>query len=122
MAYDEGLAGRVRDGLETRVSFREIKMFGGLCFLVNGNMACGITADRLMVRVGKEQYKETLMRPFVRPMTFTGRPMRGIVYVEPQGIETETALHEWLDLALAYALSLPPKEASNNKNMHIERG
>lgn len=109
MAYDDGLAARVRKRLESRERFTEIKMFGGLCFLVNGNMTCGIVDDRLMVRVGPDQYEEALTLPFVRPMDFTGRPMRGIVYVELEGTQTDAQLDGWAGRAFTFVQTLPPK-------------
>ena len=85
MAYDEGLADRIRKSLGLDALLSERKMFGGLCFMVNGNMAFGIVGEDLMVRVGPERYDEALSRPFAREMDFNGRPMRGFVYVEPEG-------------------------------------
>ena len=80
MAYDEGLAQRVREVLAERSDLSERKMFGGLCFLVNGNMCCGVVRDELMVRVGPDAYDESLSLPHARKMDITGRPMKGFVY------------------------------------------
>jgi TfoX/Sxy family transcriptional regulator of competence genes len=108
MAYDERLAERIRHVLADTNGVSERKMFGGLAVLVNGNMACGVVGDRLMLRLGHEGAEEALGRPNVRPMDFTGRPMTGMVYVEPAGLRG-VALRNWVERALAYARSLPPK-------------
>lgn len=100
MAYDERLAARVREALGKRVAFEERKMFGGLCFLVRGGMALGITGDDLMVRVGRERYEAALGEPHVRPMDFTGRPLKGMVYVAPAGTRDDGALARWVDVGL----------------------
>ena len=97
MAYDEGLAGRVREILQSRPDFSEKKMFGGLCYLVAGNMCCGILEDRLMARVGPEQYEECLGQPHASEMVFTGRPMRGMVYVEAGGVSSDSDLRGWVE-------------------------
>ena len=109
MAYDEGLAQRVREGLAERSDLSEKKMFGGLCFLLGGNMCCGIVGEELMLRVGPDAYDDALGRPHAREMDFTGRALRGMVYVGVDGIEDDAALTEWLALAVAFAGSLPPK-------------
>ena len=84
-------------------------MFGGLCFLVFGNMCCGIIKDALMARVGPDKYADCLARANVKEMNFTGKPMTGMVYVEPKGIEEEKDLHAWLDICIDFANTLPPK-------------
>lgn len=109
MAYDEKLADRVRDLLERRRGISERKMFGGLAFMVNGNMACGILGKDLMVRVGPDEYDRALQRSGARPMTFTGRPMRGMVYVDPDGCRRASSLKSWVEQGLSYARSLPAK-------------
>ena len=86
MAFDEGLAERVREALRDRRDLTEKKMFGGLCFLLGGNMCCGIVGDELMLRVGPEQYEPVLARPHAREMDFTGRALRGMVYVGSAGL------------------------------------
>ena len=115
MAYDEGLAERVREVLVDEVRFEEKKMFGGLCFLVGGNMCCGIVKDELMVRVGAERYDEALTRPHARPMDFTGRPMKGMIYVGPDGYEEDEDLSGWVAMGLAHARSLPLKSKGAKK-------
>ena len=109
MAYDEGLAQRVREALGDRADLTERKMFGGLCFLLGGNMCCGIVGDELMLRVGPAAWDGTLARPHAREMDFTGRSLRGMVYVGVDGFADDRDLASWLDTAVAFAGSLPPK-------------
>lgn len=109
MAYDEILAERIRTILHRRKGITERKMFGGLCVLVGGNMACGVVKDELMVRVGPDRYDEALGLPHARPMDFTKRPMRGMVYVGTQGIATDEDLKAWVERGVRFARSLPPK-------------
>jgi TfoX/Sxy family transcriptional regulator of competence genes len=108
MAYDERLADRVRDVLDTEDGVTERKMFGGLAFMVRGHMACGIVGDDLMLRLGAEPAQRALERPHVRPMDFTGKPMKGMVYVAPGGLEG-AALRRWVKRALEFVGTLPPK-------------
>ena len=109
MAYDEGLAERVREVLTSIDGVSERKMFGGLCFMLNGNMTCGILGDELMVRVGPEVYEVALELPHAREMDFTGRSMRGMVYVSADGFSEDLELREWVGRGTAFAGSLPPK-------------
>jgi hypothetical protein len=109
MAYDERLAERVRASLAGTKGIAERKMFGGLCCLLRGNMFCGVVDDRLMVRVGAEAYEAALALPHVREMDFTGRPLRGMVFVGLSGIRTARALAVWLERGMAHARSLPAK-------------
>ena len=111
MAYDERLADRIRSALDGQAGLGERKMFGGLAFMVHGNMACGVEGDRLMLRVGPDLYEEALGRPHAAPMDFTGRPMKGFVFVEPAGTDTDAALQDWLEMGVRFARSLPPKTA-----------
>lgn len=110
MAYDLKLAERVRRALGRRRGVTEKKMFGGLCFLVNGNMACGVEKEKLVHRVGPEHYDRALSSPAARPMDFTGRALKGFVYVSPTGYRTSAALKKWVDLGADFAKSLPKKE------------
>jgi TfoX/Sxy family transcriptional regulator of competence genes len=110
MAYDEGLAERIRGILEGRGRVSERRMFGGLAFLMQGNMTVGIAKDELMVRVGPEAYDQALREPHARAMDFTGRPMKGFVFVSPGGLESDTDLKRWVDRGVAYGASLPAKE------------
>jgi hypothetical protein len=109
VAYDEELAERIRHLLTADPSLSERKMFGGLCFMTNGNMCFGIVGDDLMVRVGPEAWQESLSQPFTREMDFTGRSMRGMVYVSSEGLCEDEALAEWLGVGLDFAGSLRPK-------------
>lgn len=109
MAYDEGLAERLREVLNEQAGVTEKKMFGGLAFLCQGHMFCGIASEDLMVRVGAEGYEQALLEPHTRAMDFTGRPMKGYVYVEPEGFEADEGLESWAKRGLAFVLTLPPK-------------
>lgn len=109
MAYDETLAARVRDILAPDPGLSERKMFGGLCFLLHGHMVCGIVGDTLMLRLNESLASEALLKPHVREMDFTGRPMRSMVYVDPPGLRGR-ALRTWVELAAGHARSLPPKK------------
>lgn len=108
MAYDEGLAQRLRDALDEQRGLSEKKMFGGLCFLLDGKMCLGIVKDELMVRVGAERHAEALTQPYARPMDFTGRPLKGFVYVAPEGLDAERQLEWWVALGVACARSAKP--------------
>lgn len=109
MAYDEGLAQRIREQLEEREDVREKKMFGGLAFLLGGNMCVGIVKDELMVRVGPDAWADALARPHAREMDFTGRGMKGFVYVGCEGFEDDDDLAAWVARGVAFAGSLPAK-------------
>jgi TfoX/Sxy family transcriptional regulator of competence genes len=109
MVYDEGLAHRIRDMLKGRLGYEEKKMFGGIGFLFFGNMACGVVRDDLVVRVGKENYTDSLLKPNVELFDMTGRAMTGWVIVKEPGLRTEDLLKEWVEQGVAYSLSLPPK-------------
>ena len=109
MAYDEGIAQRIREALAERQDVEEKKMFGGIAFMVRGNMCVGVTGDDLMVRVGKERHGELLERPHVRPMDFTGKPLGGFLYLAPEGYESDEDLAAWVDTALEFVLTLPAK-------------
>ena len=109
MAYDEELADRVRALLAGRTGVREQKMFGGIAFMLNGNMACGILRGELIVRVGKENLDDALTLPNARVFDMTGRPMRSFVYVTAEGIAGDDGLAEWTGRGIAYAEALQPK-------------
>jgi TfoX/Sxy family transcriptional regulator of competence genes len=109
MAWDEQLAGRIRSVVAGRDDIDERPMFGGLCLLAHGNMFAGVQNESLMLRVGPDCYDEALGRQHARLMDFTGRPLRGYVYVDPPGIATEAQLREWLELSLAFVDTLPAK-------------
>ena len=110
MAYDTGLAERVRYTLQGRHGITERAMFGGLAFLVDGKMFVGISGSRLMARVGPERHEDALAQPHVVPMDFTGRPMRGYVYIEPAGLESDRDLEAWVGWCVAFVAALPEKK------------
>jgi TfoX/Sxy family transcriptional regulator of competence genes len=109
MAYDEALAGRVRAAMAGRDGLSERKMFGGICFMLHGNMFAGVESGRVMLRVGADRFEAALARPGARLMDFTGRPMTGFVFVDGSAVESEAGLHDWLREALGYVETLPPK-------------
>ena len=96
MAYDEQLASRIRRALGDRRDFTERKMFGGLAFLYRGRMCCGVVGNDLMVRVALDEFDAALRRPHARPMDFTGKPLKGFVYVSAAGLATAASLRGWL--------------------------
>ena len=109
MAYDEILADRVEVLLKGKRSIAKKKMFGGLCFMVNGNMACGVEKNKLVVRIGPESYKKTLKMKHVRKMDFTGKPLKGFIYVMPEGLRRTDSLKKWIDRGIRFAQSLSNK-------------
>jgi hypothetical protein len=109
MAYDETLAERVRRVLPGDVSVRERKMFGGLAFMLGGHMTCGVVGPDLMLRIGAERSERAVAEPHVRRMDFTGKPLKGFVYVGPEGVASDEMLRAWIDQAAAFTASLPPK-------------
>lgn len=109
MAYDERLADRVREALADRPNLTEKKMFGGIGFMLSGNMATGVSGGDLIVRLDPEEGEKALDEPGVRMFDRTGRPMTGWLLVEPEAIETEDGLRRWVDRGAAFAESLPPK-------------
>lgn len=109
MAYDEDLAERVRHVLGSLTPCTEKKMFGGLAYMVRGNMAAGIVKHDLMVRVGPEKYELALSQPFTRPMEFTGRVMKGMVFVAPEGVDDLEDLRRWVKMGVDFCLTLPAK-------------
>ena len=109
MACDEAVARRVRKALAGSPDVVEKKMFGGVAFMVRGNMCCGVIRDRLMLRVGPKGYEAALSRPHSRAMDFTGKPMKGLIYVEPAGFASPRDLKAWIERAMKFALSLPAK-------------
>ena len=109
MSYDAKVAERVRRSLSERRDVIEKRMVGGLSFMVNGSMCCGVTGTSLMVRVGREGYKWALAQPHVRPMEFAGRPLSGFVCVDPEGYQTDAALATWVQRAIDFVSTLQPK-------------
>ena len=109
MAYDEGLAQRVREILSDCLGYEEKNMFGGIGFLLQGNMACGVIREDLIVRVGAENYSEALLRPDVELFDMTGRAMTGWVIVKEPGYRKDSNLNDWVNQGVSYSLTLPPK-------------
>jgi len=109
VAYDEGLAERVRALISLREDVTERKMFGGIAWMLAGNMACGVIGEEVIVRVAREDYENALGEPHVRQFDFTGRPMRGFVSITPEGTADEEELAGWVDAGADYAGTLPAK-------------
>ncbi len=109
MAYDEGLSQRIREILDNQSGVVEKKMFGGLAFMINGHMSVGVLKTDLMVRVGPDNYERALGQPHARPMDFTGKPLKGFVYVDEKGYESDEGLNQWVQQGVDLALSMPPK-------------
>ncbi|MBL9174823.1 MAG: TfoX/Sxy family protein [Verrucomicrobiales bacterium] len=120
MAFDPDLAARVRRWFHSQgVVIEEKRMMGGLCFLANGKMCLGVESDRLMVRLDPAVYETALQRPGCRPMDFTGRPMKGFVWVTREALDTDQGLHAWAALALEFnprALSSKSPKAVRKPN------
>ncbi len=110
MAYDEKLAGRVRGLLAKRKAIAEKKMFGGVAFLLNGNMCVGLHGEELIVRLNPEETDQALAKPHTRIFDMTGRPMKGWILVKSAGVASEDALARWVNEGLSYAASLPAKK------------
>ena len=109
MAFDEGVAQRIREQLGDRPDIVEKRMFGGLAFIHRGHMCCGVQDKMLMARVGPDAYADALSRPCTREMDFTGKALKGFVYVDPSGFDEDDQLREWIDLCLSFTGSLPAK-------------
>ena len=109
MAYDEALAARIRQALAPRPDIDERKMFGGLAFMLRGNMCCGVAGETLMLRLGNDGAAAALREPHTRPMDFTGKPLKSMVYVEPAGIAAPEDLNRWVNRAADFAATLPLK-------------
>jgi hypothetical protein len=109
MPFDEQLASRIRAALGKRKGLAEKKMFGGIGFLLNGNMCCGVHGSELIVRLAPEETEPALAESYTRRFDLTGRPMNGWLLVAPQGINTDAKLARWVAVAVSYSSSLPPK-------------
>lgn len=110
MVYNEQLASKIRVAVARRKGLTEKKMFGGVAFMFYGNMFCGVVKDYLLVRVGAERDDEALALPHARPMDFTGKPMKGFIYVDPKGWSEDVVLRKWIDMGISYVSSLPKKQ------------
>jgi TfoX/Sxy family transcriptional regulator of competence genes len=109
MPSDEGLVERLRDYFEDYPNVLEKRMFGGMCFMMNGNMLCGVVDSHIMLRVGPNQYEDCLKKDNVRLMDFTGKPLKGFIYVDEDGIAEDEDLRAWVQTAETFVGSLPPK-------------
>ena len=109
MAFDEALAARIRDALSRRKGIDERKMFGGICFLLDGNLLVGVWKDSLIARLGPDEGEAALREPHVRAFDITGRPMRNWVLVEPEGVEDDGQLAGWIERATKFVEKLPAK-------------
>lgn len=118
MAYDEQLAGRVREKIAlTHRNVEEKKMFGGLCFMVNDKMCIGVEKERLMLRLDPAIYEEVLEKEGCRPMDFTGKVMKGYVFVDADAVTTKKKLDYWVGLALAYnKIAKPSKKTAKKRS------
>jgi TfoX/Sxy family transcriptional regulator of competence genes len=110
MAFDEALAGRIRQRLARRKNVEERKMFGGIGFLLNGNLLVGVWKESLVVRLGEEEGEEALKEPHVREFDITGKPMRNWVLVGPEGVQNDEQLSAWVQRAVKFVGALPAKE------------
>ena len=109
MAFDDQLAERIRKQLGKRRGLTEKKMFGGLAFLLNGNMCCGVHGQEMIVRLDPEQTDQALSQRHTRIFDLSGRPMKGWILVQPEGLTTQAALAKWIQVGLKYSSSLPAK-------------
>jgi TfoX/Sxy family transcriptional regulator of competence genes len=119
MAYDEALANRIREALAGEDRVDEIKMMGGLGFMIRGHMALGIVGDELMVRLGPAGHQRALRRVHAREMDIIGRSTKGFVFVESAGIRTKRSLASWVAPAAALAKSLPPNVKRKERVRHV---
>ncbi len=109
MAYDEKVAARVRGAVTRRKGITEKKMFGGLSFLLHGNMCCGVIGEDLVLRLGEQDASNARREAHTRPMDFTGRAMKSMVYVAPAGYRTDEKLSRWLERAVTFTRTIPPR-------------
>ena len=109
MAFSESLATRIRDALARKTNIEEKKMFGGVGFLLNGNMLVGVWKDSIIVRLGHDRYDDALVEPHVREFDITGKPMKGWIMVESEGVKDDDQLHDWIGRATTFVKTLPKK-------------
>jgi hypothetical protein len=107
--FNDMTARKIRNALEHTPGVSERQIIGGVAFLVQGNMCCGVFDEKLVVRVGPDAYDEALREPHARPMDFTGRALPGFVYVAREGYASETALKQWIDRSVGFVCSLPQR-------------
>ena len=115
MAYDEKLVERIRDVVIGTPGLSERKMFGGLCFSINGYMVCGVQRKDLVVRVGSDNHVKALSRKYTRPMDFTGKPMTGYIYVSEARYKRNADLARWVNQGVEFVQSLPPKKPKKKR-------
>ena len=121
MAYDERLAERIRGYFKRRKGVEERRMFGGLCFMLNGHMCCGVKKDQLMVRVPLDRYETLLEKSHAHERDFTGKPLKGFLFVSEAGYRTASGLSFWLDEAVKCAKSKPPKKKMVKSSIKIRK-
>lgn len=121
MAFDETLAKRVRALLIGRSGYSERRMFGGIAFMLDGRMCCGVLNDELVARVDAADYAAALTRPQVRPMDFTGRPMKGYLYIAPAATADDGSLTMWVERCVSFVTALPAKPPKPKKKTPIRR-
>lgn len=109
MAFDESLADRIRRALARKKNIEEKKMFGGICFLLNGNMLVGVWKNSLIARLGPAQSEEALREPHVNVFDITGKPMKNWILVEPEGVDDDDQLKDWIRRAAKFVGKLPAK-------------
>jgi TfoX/Sxy family transcriptional regulator of competence genes len=122
MPFDEALADRVRRLLSSRTGVVERKMMGGVCFMIDGNMCCGVSGGSVMVRVGQEAYTRLLAEPHVRPLEFAGRRPKGFVVVDPEGWSAAADLPAWIGRGIDVAAALPAKPPPAAGSLRRRRG
>lgn len=113
MAFDESLADRIRKGLGRKKGIEEKKMFGGLGFLLNGNILVGVWKDSIIVRVGPEEGEAALLEPHVKEFDITGKAMKGWVMVKPEGVQDEASVKAWIQRAVKFVSKLPAKRGQS---------
>ena len=119
MAYNVHLADRIRQVLNERhPHFNEKVMMGGLCYVIDDKMCVGIVGDKLMARIGPDRYEEALLKPVCKEMDFTGKPMKGYVFVEPEGIDLQKDLEYWVQLCLDFN---PLANSSKKKKQNLKK-
>src|SRR5688500_535259 len=109
VAFSESLAGRIRDALARKKNIQAKQMFGGVGFLLTGNMLVGVWKDSLIARLGPEAYDDALVEPHVKDFDITGKPMKGWIMVEPEGVEDDEQLAGWIERAMKFVKTLPKK-------------
>ena len=121
MSFDRGLEERLYEYFETRNDLVVKKMFGGLCYILSEHMCCAIIGDKIMARVGPYHYSDCLDKPHVTEMDFTGKPVKGLVYILPDGFESDAELKYWINLCVSFVDSLPPKPPKKSKRKKLPK-